>query len=106
MDCARSDDSFGRAFTAFSFLYGLIITLIVAQVQLAGPGYLLLGIQQHLFPLSQPARGPWNGEKDRKHVDRETHRLVDDARIEIDVGIELSAHEIIVFQSDALQLQG
>src|SRR5208282_4604702 len=61
---------------------------IVARVDLARPGNLLFGVEQHLHPLRDPARRARNGEKDGEHDDGEAHRLINEAGVEIDVGIE------------------
>src|SRR5450755_2894023 len=53
-----------------------VATQVVPQENLAGARDLLLRIEQHLFPLRDPARGTRNREKNRKHGHREAHRLV------------------------------
>src|SRR5919108_402662 len=89
-----------------SFFYGKIIPLIRASINLARPGDLLFLVQQHLLPLRQPSRGPSDREQHGEHVDRELHRLVDDAGVEVDVGVELAGHEVVILQRDALELDG
>src|SRR6266568_5130308 len=44
-------------------------------------------------------------EQHWKHRHRETHRLINEAGVEIDVGIEFALHEVIVFQGNAFTLQ-
>jgi len=51
----------------------------LADIDLPGPGDLLLGIDDHLLPLGQPADGARNGEEHGEHVRRDAHDLVDDA---------------------------
>ena len=78
---------------------------VVAQVDLAGARDFLFGVEEHLFPLGDPAGGARDGEQDREHRGREAHRLVDEAGVEVDIGVELALHEVVVFQGDALALQ-
>src|SRR3989304_2293054 len=51
-----------------------------------------------LAPRGEPADGAGNREQDGKHLDREAHRLVHDAGVEIDVGIELVLDEVVVLK--------
>src|SRR5262245_30201977 len=74
------------------------------RVDLSGPRDFLLRIEQHFFPLCDPASRARDGEEHREHLDREAHRLIDQPRIEVDVRIELAAHEVLVLQGNALQL--
>src|SRR5213082_3629464 len=83
-----------------------IVAGIVSEVNLPGPGDFMLGIQKHLFPLRNPTRSPRNREQHREHGHWEAHRLINEAGIEIHVGVEFALHEIIIFQGDALALQG
>ena len=50
---------------------------IASQVDLAGTRDFLLGVEQHLFPLGDPAAGARDREQDREHRDREAHGLID-----------------------------
>src|SRR5579862_3486796 len=77
----------------------------VAQVNLSRPRNFLLGIEQHFFPLRDPAGSSRNSEKYGEHGDRETHGLVDEPSIEIDVGVELARYKIVVFQSNTLAFE-
>src|SRR5207245_9767007 len=58
----------------------------------------------YLLPLRQPPRGPADGEQDREDVHREPHRLVNDPRVEVHIGVELPGHEVLVLERDALEL--
>ena len=75
-----------------------------ADVELARTADLLLGVLDHLLPLGDPADGARHREQHGEHRQREAHRAQRDARIEVDVGIELLLDEIVVLQRDALQL--
>ena len=57
------------------------------------------------MPLSDPARRAGDGEQDGEHLDWEAHRLVDDARVEVDVRVELPLDEVLVLEGDALEFQ-
>src|SRR5215472_1071404 len=76
-----------------------------AGIELARAPDLLVWVLDHLLPLRDPADGAGEREQHGEHGGRETHRLERDPRIEIDIGIELLRDEIIVVQSDALELQ-
>jgi threonine synthase len=45
-------------------------------------------------------------EQDGEHLDREAHRLVDEARVEVDVRVELALDEVLVVERDLLELEG
>src|ERR1039458_430578 len=62
------------------------VASVFADVNLARAGNLLVGVYQHLLPLRQPAHRSRNTEQYGELVGREAHGLVDDARIEVDVG--------------------
>src|SRR6266540_4625294 len=49
---------------------GHVVALVVAQVELAGTGDLLVLLEQ-LDPVGQPARGAGDGEEHREHLDGE-----------------------------------
>src|SRR5688572_6624989 len=75
------------------------------NVNLLRPRDLLLGIAKHLFPLREPPCGARNGEEHGEEIFRESHRLVDQARIEIDVRVQLPRHEIFILQRNTLELE-
>src|SRR5229473_4900198 len=60
-----------------------VLALALADIELARPGDLLLGVVDHLLPLREPARGPGDRKEHGEHLDRETHRLVDQAGVEV-----------------------
>src|ERR1035441_9141646 len=63
----------------------------LAAVDLPRTRDLGVGVLQHFLPLRQPADGARNAEQHGELVRRETHRLVDDARVEIHVRVELAS---------------
>src|SRR3990172_11104457 len=75
-------------------------------VYLPRAGDALLRVFDHLPPLRQPPSRARDGEQHREHVDGEAQRLVDDAGVEVHVGIELPLDEVIVLKGDAFQFQG
>src|ERR1700704_202124 len=82
-----------------------VMARIVSKVDLAWPGNFLLGVEEHLFPLGDPPGSARNREQDGKHGHGETHRLINEAGVKIDVGIELALHEVFVFEGNALALE-
>jgi ATP-dependent Clp protease ATP-binding subunit ClpA len=48
--------------------------------------HLALVLVEQLHPVGQPARGAGDGEEHREHLEGEAHGLVDEARVEVDVG--------------------
>src|ERR1700692_4840458 len=88
-----------------SLVQHLVRPQIVAQVDLARARDFLLGIEQHLFPLRDPAAGARNREEDGEHGHPEAHGLIDQASIKIHVGIKLAGDEVVVLQGDALAFE-
>src|SRR5690606_11499519 len=79
--------------------------LVLPDVDLSRSHDLLVLILQHLLPLREPACSARDCEEHREHVDREAHRLVDDARIEIDVRVEPARDEVVGLEGDAFELR-
>ncbi|MBG9885581.1 hypothetical protein ABE10_03050, partial [Bacillus toyonensis] len=65
---------------------------------------LRLGVVLELTPLRQPAGEAADREQDREHARGEAHRLVDDARVEVDVRVEPALLEVVVGEGDLLEL--
>src|SRR5262249_59388370 len=78
---------------------------ILTEINLPRPSNFLLGVEQQLFPLRDPARSARNREEHREHRHGKAHGLIDQTGIEVDVWIELALDEVFVFESDALALQ-
>src|ERR1019366_499217 len=87
-------------------LRGLQFAMYHSGVELPRTRDLLLRVLDHFVPLRQPASGPRNGEQHGKHLRLEAHGLVNDPRVEVNVGIELAGDEVIVSQRDPFELQG
>jgi hypothetical protein len=51
-------------------------------------------IAAHFHPLRDPARQAADREQHGEHVHRDAERLVDDARVEVDVRVELALDEV------------
>src|SRR5437879_2517972 len=100
-------ESVGKVATVFSnpLIDRKVMTRFVPEIDLPRARNFLLGVQEHLFPLRNPAGSTRNREQNGKHGHRETHRLINEAGVEIHVGIELALHEVFVFESDALALE-
>src|SRR5438046_10015974 len=76
---------------------------LCARVELPRASDLLLGIRNHFVPLRDPAYGPRQREDRSEQADWNTERALHDARVEIDVRVELALHEVIVLERDFLQ---
>src|SRR5271168_4239616 len=76
---------------------------VVTYPDLTGTGDFLFSVAQHFLPLRQPADGAGDGEEHGEHFWLEAHCLVNDAGVEIHVGVELPRHEVIVFQCNAFE---
>src|SRR5690349_23674341 len=72
-------------------------------VELARAADLVFRIGDHLLPLRDPADGAREGEDAGKHRHRDAEGALDDARIEVDVRIQLAAHEVVVLERDLLE---
>ncbi len=77
-----------------------------AGVDLARAPDLEVRVAVHLDPLRDPARQASDREQRREHVLRRADRVVDHARVEVDVRIELALDEVLVLQRDLLELLG
>ena len=73
---------------------GDVAALVGAGVPLTRPGDLLGGIVEEFLPVRQPTRHSRDGEQHGEHVDGEAHGLVDEARVEVDVRIQLAVDEV------------
>src|SRR5436190_10221594 len=82
------------------------IALRRAVIDLPRAGDLLRCREVHFTPVGDPARQTAQGEQHRKHLDRETHCSVDDARIEIDVRIEFPLDEVWVAEGRGFEFLG
>ncbi|CAB4728169.1 unannotated protein [freshwater metagenome] len=56
--------------------------------------------------MGKPTRHAGNSEQHRVHLDREAHGLVNKTRVEVDIRVELAAHEVIVGESGFFKLEG
>src|SRR5919112_829624 len=91
---------------ASALLYWHVVHVTGACVDLARTGDLELGIVHHLHPLGHPARGAWYGEHDGERVRRYPQGFVDETRVEVYVGIELAAREVVVIERALFELDG
>src|SRR5690242_1625780 len=70
---------FGRLAALF---HRNVMTRVVAEINLPRTGDFLFRIEQHLFPLRNPARSARNRKQDREHGHGKTHGLVNQAGVE------------------------
>src|SRR5690606_27731225 len=73
---------------------------------LAWAGNALFRVLDQFQPLRQPAGGAAQGKEHREHIHRKAHGLIDDAAVEVYVGVELPLHKVFVFKGNTLQLDG
>src|SRR5438552_3332672 len=77
----------------------------VTRVDLTRARDLLLLIFDHLVPLREPTRNARDREEHGEHVGGEAHRFVDEARVEVDVRVELARDEVVLGERDAFELE-
>src|SRR5438105_5242651 len=80
------------------------IALWRAVVELARPADLVLGVADHFIELGDPADRAREREDRREQAHRNADRALHDARIEVDVRVQLAGHEVLVFERDLLEL--
>src|SRR6267143_791330 len=83
-----------------------VMTRVVPEIDLARACDFLLGVEKHLFPLRDPPGSARNREQHGKHGHWETHRLINQAGVEIHIGIKLALDEVIVFEGDPFAFEG
>src|SRR5437763_16860579 len=77
-----------------------VMPRVVAKINLARTGYFLFRIEEHLFPLRDPARSARNRKQHGEQGHRESHGLINQAGVEVHVGVKLALDEILIFQGD------
>jgi hypothetical protein len=65
---------------------------------------LVLWVIQKFIPMSKPSNNSRDHEKNWEHVSRESHCLVNNATIEINIRIKFSLNKILIAQSNLFQL--
>src|SRR5215204_1038366 len=81
-----------------------VLPLALAVVDLPRARDRLLVVLNELEPLRDPARGARDGEDHREHLGRHAERLVDQARVVVDVRVELPLGEELVVEGVLLEL--
>src|SRR5262245_13409922 len=76
--------------------------LAMTGVDLARPTDARVGVLAHLEPVRDPAGQAPEREHHREHVHGDADRLVDHARVEVDVRVELALDEVLVLERDLL----
>src|SRR5437879_984383 len=82
---------------------GHVVASTGPRIQLSRTADTLCWVLDHLLPLADPANGTGYRKEHRKHVRGKAHSLQDDARVKIDIWIELLAYKIIVLKCYSLQ---
>ena len=60
----------------------------------------------HFLPVGDPAGQTADGKHHGKHVRRDAHRAVENARVEVHVRVELARDEVVVLQGGFFELDG
>src|SRR5262245_44063294 len=74
-----------------------------AVVELARTADLVLGIADHLLPLRDPPHGAREREDAGEHRHGDAERALHYAGVEVNVRVELAAHEVVVLERDLLE---
>lgn len=64
----------------------------------------MIWIANHFHPVRNPACCPGDGKHYCEHVRWYAKRLVDNTRVELNIGIELALNEVVIFQRDIFKL--
>src|SRR5688500_6837468 len=75
------------------------------RIELARPTDLHRRVCNHFLPVRDPTDGARDREHHCEHRMRDTDRAVDDARIEIDVRIQLALDEVFVLERNLFELE-
>src|SRR6266403_2272633 len=94
-----------RASTRSALFYGLIISLRGAGVKLPRTADLHVRIRYHFLPMRDPPGSARDREHDGEHRTGNAQRAVDDARIEVDVRVQLARYEVFVLECNFLELE-
>src|SRR5215210_8939608 len=92
--------------SALALVDRYVVYIAGTGVDLARAGDLEFGVVYHLYPLGHPARGAGYGEHHGEGVGGDPERFVDESRVEVDVGIELAAREVVVVERPLFELDG
>src|SRR6476659_8630629 len=71
--------------------------------ELPRPSDLVFGIGHHLVQLRDPPDSAGEREDRREELHRNADGLLHDARVEIDVRIQLALHEVIILERDLFE---
>src|SRR5512133_3826487 len=74
----------------------LVVANCWTRVDLAGPGNAELGLIGGFFPVGNPPWHATDGEHDREHTHGNPDRSENDARVEVNVGVEVAFLEVII----------
>ena len=78
----------------------------LASVNLARTVDFALRVVVHFLPVGDPAGQAADGEHHGKHVRRDAHGAVEDARVEVYVRVELARDEVVVLEGGFFELDG
>ena len=78
----------------------------VAGVNLARTVDLGIRVVVHFLPVGDPAGQTADGKHHGKHVRRDAHGAVEDARVEVHVRVKLARDEVVVLQGGFFEFDG
>src|SRR5258708_38718033 len=102
----RAQRSGGQSLANLALFQLRVLSPWGAGIELARTADSHVRIGDHFLPMGNPSCGARDGEHDREHGTRNSESAVDDARIEIDVRVQLARYKVVVFEGDFLELQG
>ena len=73
-----------------------VVSATFTLVDLAWPNDLVVRVLNELVPVGKPACEPGQREEHSKVLGREPDSLVDDARVEVDIWVQLALDEVLV----------
>src|SRR5882762_421976 len=101
----RSNRNVAMSLANLALFQRQVISPRGAGIELARTADSHMRVGDHFLPMGNPTGGARDGEHDREHGTRNSESAVDDARIEIDVRVQLARYKVVVFESDFLELQ-
>lgn len=86
-----------------TLLQRYIVPRTISDIVLSWSNDLVLWIVQKLVPVSKPSCDSGNHEQDGEHISWETHGLVDDSTIEVDIRVEFSFDKVRIAQCNSFE---
>lgn len=81
-------------------------SLPIPNIILPRPIDIIFTIVKEFNPMGDPAGHSGDCEEDGVHVGGEAHCSVDQAGVEIYIGVQFAGYEVLVFKGDFFELEG